>query len=868
MNRAPLQFTPLFQQGLALIEKYCSHVWTDYNTHDPGITQLDHLCYALTDLGFRVNHPIEDLLANPELESLVQALYHAEEILSCRPVTIPDWRKKLIDIKGVKNVWLNTAPVTEPVIYVDCDEGELTLTDPEDRPQRTVQPKGGYQVWVECEEETEDRDAVLQEVVRCCHTHRNLCEDFLQIAFVALDYVGICVEIEAAPEADLELMHARLIHAVETFIAPRLRFYTLDEMVARGLSSEDIFNGPLLVNGFLDNDELEAADRKDVLHLSDLYQVMMDVPDVAAVRGLTATRWQIQPDPDNPGTDQAVALNSGVPWVLPLDPLRASRFATQLEINNTEKRISRFIFYKNGVPFTTNAEEVEEHLVGLRAEDRHHRDKEAVNTFPPIEGDWRGVDTYFSIQRDFPLNYGIGHHGLPPSASTLRKAQAQQLKTWLLIFEQFLANYLAQLAGFSKLFSLEEIEATLFTQSPKDIPRLDELVMDPPTYPDAIAHIAETDATFQLRRNRFLDHLLARFGERFTEYALIAARIYGARAGKQILRDKIRFLTQIPQLSAHRFAAFNQLPSAEEHQNSPLPIEDESQHDHLPPKDDQSRSGLEDKLAALMGDITDHFDTFYMPNSKKYKLRMYGDGGDILFTSSAAFNAPEDGDVIRDRLLEILHDDAHYVREDPADPATKPWKFQLFDDGKAFGNKRTFDTEEDREAAIKRLQTFVRDYPAAKRIMLIEHLLLRPRTPASALLPACIKPAVGECYCDDPYSFRVHVILPYWLERFRDMRFRAYTERTIRELLPAHIYPTICWVDETNLETLEELHDAWRLALAGEADLEPAQSDLIHHLTQLKSVFPVAQLHDCVDGVDENPIVLGNTILGTFNEET
>jgi hypothetical protein len=35
------------------IESLSSKLWTDYNIHDPGITILEILCYALTDIGFR-----------------------------------------------------------------------------------------------------------------------------------------------------------------------------------------------------------------------------------------------------------------------------------------------------------------------------------------------------------------------------------------------------------------------------------------------------------------------------------------------------------------------------------------------------------------------------------------------------------------------------------------------------------------------------------------------------------------------------------------------------------------------------------------------------------------------------------------------
>ncbi len=47
-----LDFEFLRKQGIEYIESLGSALWTDFNTHDPGITILEILCYAITDLGF------------------------------------------------------------------------------------------------------------------------------------------------------------------------------------------------------------------------------------------------------------------------------------------------------------------------------------------------------------------------------------------------------------------------------------------------------------------------------------------------------------------------------------------------------------------------------------------------------------------------------------------------------------------------------------------------------------------------------------------------------------------------------------------------------------------------------------------------
>src|SRR5690606_20918248 len=85
-------------------------IWTDHNVHDPGITILEMLCYALMDLGYRTNLPVEDILtADPSNTEKDNNFFTPAQILGNNPLTIIDYRKLLIDIDGVRNAWLEPA---------------------------------------------------------------------------------------------------------------------------------------------------------------------------------------------------------------------------------------------------------------------------------------------------------------------------------------------------------------------------------------------------------------------------------------------------------------------------------------------------------------------------------------------------------------------------------------------------------------------------------------------------------------------------------------------------------------------------------------------------------------------------------------
>ena len=45
------------EEGIKLIQQLSPDLWTDHNLHDPGITLLEELCYAITDLAYRLDYP-------------------------------------------------------------------------------------------------------------------------------------------------------------------------------------------------------------------------------------------------------------------------------------------------------------------------------------------------------------------------------------------------------------------------------------------------------------------------------------------------------------------------------------------------------------------------------------------------------------------------------------------------------------------------------------------------------------------------------------------------------------------------------------------------------------------------------------------
>jgi hypothetical protein len=132
----------------------------------------------------------------------------------------------------------------------------------------------------------------------------------------------------------------------------------------------------------------------------------------------------------------------------------------------------------------------------------------------------------------------------------MESAPARQLKSYLLFYDQLLANCFAQLAHAGQLFSFDGDSSQTYFSQAVEAPglRLDELrrtSLD--DHRPLLQKITENPLASLGRHNRFLNHLLARFAEQLTDCSPA---------------NKRAFLRQYPRISGARGTAMNYLESA------------------------------------------------------------------------------------------------------------------------------------------------------------------------------------------------------------------------------------------------------------------------------------------------------------------
>jgi hypothetical protein len=337
------------------------------------------------------------------------------------------------------------------------------------------------------------------------------------------------------------------------------------------------------------------------------------------------------------------------------------------------------------------------------------------------------------------------------------------------------------------------------------------------------------------------------------------------RADQVLIKDKVSFLRQYPEMSRNRGRSFNY-------------------KDGNKVCNSENVAGLQLRIARLLGfhGIDDVWELYeeHDDDGKLYerRWRIRDERGKILLSSSTRYY-DSDIDIAQAKAkAEIGEVVKYFATEARYDiKKSKKWVLNLTDpSGEIIATrKQAFSKKTDAEAARDSLLHFAKKLVTGEKIIVVEHLLLRPHNlPGSTvapggdrLLPVCIGPACSDlCGNEDPYSFRMTLVMNGEGGLANSgIAFRRFAERTIRFEIPAHIGLKICWVSADQLIAFEALWCAYLEELArpepDAKELSERLGNLLALFNDLKSIYPPASLHDCEDGNDENRVFLNQTVV-------
>lgn len=522
-NRGPTEtaqdFFALRDQGVELIQHLASETWTDHNLHDPGITFLEAASYAMTDLGYRLDFSVPDWMATTGNNSL--PFWQQPHVLPCEPVTANDLRQLILNIPGVRNVMAKPVPLS-PWLW-----------------RISVIPETGVE---KTELIKQVRDVFLQ--------HRNLGEDLepttAQQASDDSDLPGLQIldsydltirlKVRISDGKDTVETLAQLLARLAELISPTVAFRSLDELLAKGYSTEQLHTGPWLSRGYLDEAALKQPALKQTLYVSRLMTDALTIEGVEQVDHLAIS-----------GASDPIDDDAWEPWIYPLQTSKAPHL-------NIERTLGYVEVLKKGIAVSFNVADVSIRVAELM-QAGESPGRRTINT----TGEFRELADYVPIQHELPVVYGVGKAGIAAGESVQRIEQIRRLQAYLLFMDQVLANQFAQLAHANQLMcvpdkslwralaelldkmqgsvSLSHAEISEFWQRIKQLPasHQSQPVAEINGLADILTKSIEeyqspefnqlTEETFSeqhiTRLNRALEHLLARHHEAVADESVL-----------------------------------------------------------------------------------------------------------------------------------------------------------------------------------------------------------------------------------------------------------------------------------------------------------------------------------------------------------
>ena len=514
----------LLKEGISLIQKFSGNKWTDFNYHDPGITLLEQICYALTDLGYRSSFNLEDILLinkdNFDLEN-ENLLIPLNKILSSQPLTLIDYRKFILQrIDNVKNVWIEK--IKDNSIGLD----------------------GLLSVSVQCNENLSENDIVLTKnrVYDLLMNTRSISTDIEKINILNKEKIEISAIIVLDPFALGESVLAEIYHKLDNLFNPEIILHDFEKMKKIGYDDNEIFSGPQSKFGYIDSNDL--SHKTNSIYSVEIKELIESVKGVVSIKEIKIFKNGIHV------FDDLITFNENS---------YPSLKKTILDYNDVDEKI---VFLRNDSIYGIDSVILSQLYDTLILDSKSTYRKNINN---PFLNDLLGrfnkddISKYYSIQNEFPSIYGLKKDELPKNSNKKRVAQVKQLKAYLYFFEQIMSNFLSQLANTRNFFSLNS-KKVFFNQIPKDIPDLNKIIIDDlKTFKNNLDKLLDQGKANFDKKNQILDHLLSRFNEQFDLTILSKlSQLYDEEIDQEKMLDaKIKYSNFIVELGKSINKGFN-----------------------------------------------------------------------------------------------------------------------------------------------------------------------------------------------------------------------------------------------------------------------------------------------------------------------
>ena len=332
-----------------------------------------------------------------------------------------------------------------------------------------------------------------------------------------------------------------------------------------------------------------------------------------------------------------------------------------------------------------------------------------------------------------------------------------------MFFEQLLKGYLVQLNHLRDLFTFDDTpEHTYFNEPIEEIIGLDKLLIDHQKrgsnnplkiledFALLLKQIMEPPAIFWKRRNKFLNHMLARFSEDLSEYENITRWLTPHHVEQRLIKDKTSILKngEYYKISTKRGLGYNYSNAAfwntsnvsgtERRVSRLLGFRNADRRDLAPTNivvepvmiPDEKKKGEEEQKKNAKGNPLNVI-KLLDPEDNKTVLLTSVEVQEGCCTQLLVTSILENADI---RQHYQFRDERSKRNRKAAGPIGNYW-FELWDGADPetavlLANGEPFTKQEDREKSYKRIQTSLTQINENEGWHLVEHLLLRPKLDA------------------------------------------------------------------------------------------------------------------------------------------
>jgi len=772
-NADPADYENLQKSALELVQQMSGNLWTDFNAHDPGVTIMDVVNYALSELNFKLGFDLEDYLIDTDgsYNPNKYGLYFPDQVYPTNPVTPNDFRKLLFDrVEGIIDVHIVPA-FSGKFGYVDLIVSTAVDVD-----------------------ETQ-KNRIENDIHKVYHMHRNLGEMLEKVHFKQYIKLNISGDILLNENGVVDKIFAEIYFQCVCYFNPGIKYTPIDPL-SEDIAWEQIFDGPLLQGGYIDNESLKPP--RSEFTLADLFYIINKIDGISDVVNI------------------ALSSSEGHEFTSKISN-QDLLCSYQIEMPKYKKDVGITLLRNNKEVYFDYTNVKKEYKRLINQEYGRQNKLFSQDYFSSFIFDKRnGFAEYESIQNDFPSFYGINKFGVPSHFSEERKAQAMQLKGYLLLYDFVLANSMKEI---DELKDLLKVNGHM---SKYTIPNLDKTVAHFAQLVDSkdTEGISFSDSFKIEVKNTLFDLLDTLYGESSISSFLQDFDVYGIFSNPvDSILHRANFIKKEHDFNMMRMKAMNLFDSSPD-----------------------NVSGVKLWFEAMLG----------LPNAKEVPVTNVFSEFSLRLLSDDEFYNDMKGMLNIDFVLNDL--DTNFqdesIFEIPTIKSQNP-----FDDYSTFRSRiylfhhniifESFLREGVFLKNYKMIQTRDKEYLLAYHAKDKEEWIglgrfrSREETAQMANMLQVFLIQLNR-QCENMYvvenflltdDYCLTIILPDWTTLFHNNKFREWCEEQLEERTPAHMKINVRWINAPLMRLFEKYYFGWKLALRERNQIEERRSALLQFLT-------------------------------------